>query len=235
MKPVIGILGGMGPRATVAFERLLIAQINGADQDIPTIITINDGGIPDRSQFISGYGPDPVPQLQRNLDMLEQMGATVICLPCNTAAAPIIRDRLRTFSSRLLDLPQLTGDELVTAGVSRIFILGTAGTIEAETYQKVCRERGIKYLLPDFRCQKLTDKLINAIKCQDMPAANFLAQKIMRRVRLSSCESVLLGCTELSLVKDQLVPPNCLAIDTIAILADACVSYSQNHIQGETF
>ena len=232
MSQVIGILGGMGPRATVAFEQLLVAQFGGTDQDVPTIITINDGSIPDRSRFILGSGPDPVPQLQRNLQLLEQMGAQIICLPCNTASTATIGGRLRTRSARLLNLPELTGHQMVAAGTRQVYLLGTAGTIQAGTYQRICRTRGIGYQLPSPDVQRSVDALIQAVKRHELTRARLTAQALERIIRRSGCDGVLLGCTELPLVGRELVPVGCQAFDTLAILATACVGYSQNLIQG---
>src|SRR6266542_21450 len=108
--PTIGILGGMGPRATVQFEQLLLDRLPGTDQQLPTIISVNDGAIPDRSAYLLGKGLDPVFRLQHNLEMLEQMDARIVAIPCNTACAPRIFNRLRTaVNTKLVNLPAEVG------------------------------------------------------------------------------------------------------------------------------
>ena len=99
--PIIGILGGMGPRATVEFERRLVNLFAGNDQAIPPIVSINDGSIPDRTQFLLGEGADPHEKLAAAAKRLLACGATIICMPCNTAHAEPILGRLQA----RLDLP----------------------------------------------------------------------------------------------------------------------------------
>lgn len=228
MNQVIGILGGMGPRATVQFEHMLLDRLPGSDQELPVIITINDGGIPDRSDFLLGKGPDPVPRLQSNLRVLKQAGATVICVPCNTACAPRILGRL-TYSddTTVLNLPRLAIEHLISTGARKVVLLATTGTIRANVYQQLCAENDIDSVLPGALLQQQVMEVIRLVKQGNTTRAR-LAAKPIRSFLESQRDSVaLLGCTELPLVQGALIPAGSQAIDTLAILADACVQYLQ--------
>lgn len=222
-KPVIGILGGMGPRATVQFEQLLLDRLPGTDQQLPTIMTINDGSIPDRSNFIVGDGDDPLPQMQRNLTLLEGLGASIVCIPCNTACVPDIFDRLQPVRSRILNLPQQVSKAMARQGLRRVMLLATAGTVRSQTYQTVCREYGITCAVPDAQAQQQVTDVITAVKCGDLDRAASLAAHVAAAVVKHDAEAVILGCTELPLVREALTPDGWLAVDTLAVLAERCV------------
>jgi len=83
---VVGILGGMGPEATVdLFMKIIKATPAKKDQDHLRIMIDNNPKIPDRTLAILGRGKSPLKQLQETLHNLERAGAEVIAIPCNTA------------------------------------------------------------------------------------------------------------------------------------------------------
>lgn len=232
MMPTIGILGGMGPRATVRFEQLLIERMDGSDQELPTIITINDGSIPDRSSFLMGGGADPVPRLQRNLELLEYAGASIIGMPCNTACSARILGRLRPrTTTTIVNLPLETVRSMRRDGADRAFILGTAGTLATRLYQDACEQNGIMYTLPTLRLQDKVDRLIAKIKRNELADTEPLAAAIRCAILRSGCSSAILGCTELPLMSEILTPARCRSIDTLAVLAEACARYSKDTIR----
>src|SRR2546427_7655001 len=83
---VIGVLGGLGPWATLDFfEKILRLTPAKADQDHLRIIIDNNPKIPDRSPAILGEGEDPTPGLIATAQNLQQAGADFLVIPCNTA------------------------------------------------------------------------------------------------------------------------------------------------------
>ena len=85
---LVGVLGGMGPAATVDFlQRLLDAHPVSRDQDhVPTVVW-NVPQIPDRQLALAGQGADPLPAMAEGMARLNAAGATCIAIPCNTAHA----------------------------------------------------------------------------------------------------------------------------------------------------
>jgi aspartate racemase len=225
-KPIIGILGGLGPRATVAFEGKLLDKLPGTDQELPTIFTINDGSVPDRTKFILGEGEDPVPTLTKNLKLLEQVGVDVICIPCNTSFAPAIINRVKAEATvSFINLPEEVAKEIKRAGLRSVFLLATAGTMRSKIYQDVCSAIDVECIEPSEVIQSLTSQVINDVKSNDMSRANTVAAEIKAAVQESGAEGVILGCTELPLVLTALVPEGCQALDTIDILANAAINF----------
>lgn len=230
----IGILGGMGPRATVQFEQMLIERFEGTDQTIAPIISINDGSIPDRSTFLIGEGPDPAPALQRNLDTLTAVGAEVIAIPCNSASMPRIFNRLTT-TAELLSLPRLVAKYIQAKGFKKVCLLATAGTTQSHFYQKLCREAGSRCVALPLSTQDTVSSLITMVKEGQTNEARLLARSLKEEIALLDCDGVILGCTELSLLTSDITPDQSEAIDTLVILADACVEYSKGEDYAKRF
>jgi aspartate racemase len=228
MTGTIGILGGMGPRATVHFEQLLLDTLSGTDQQLPTILSINDGSIPDRSSFLIGQGADPVPRLKKNIRFLEKAGASIVCMPCNTACAPAIFNRLQNDTKlHIINLPDEVGLTLDTLKLQNVFILATEGTIDAGVFQRQCQIRGIAYTTPNPEIQQMVSATIAAVKENKLELARLYARRIKVQVARNKCDGLILGCTELPIVKADLAPPGCVALDTLEILAKAAAYYTK--------
>ena len=91
----VGILGGMGPEATVLLMQKVIAATPARDDadHIPLIVDQNPQ-VPSRIRhLIEGVGDDPGPVLAAMARRLQQAGALALAMPCNTAHhyAPAIR------------------------------------------------------------------------------------------------------------------------------------------------
>src|SRR6056297_774062 len=86
MKPV-GILGGMGPEATILLMQKVLAAVPAQDDadHVPLIVHQNPL-VPSRIKaLIEGNGPDPMPVLMSMAQDLERAGAQALAMPCNTA------------------------------------------------------------------------------------------------------------------------------------------------------
>ena len=60
----VGVLGGLGPAATVHFMQRVIELTDAArDQDHLDLLVWQHGSIPDRTAFLLGEGESPVPAL----------------------------------------------------------------------------------------------------------------------------------------------------------------------------
>src|SRR2546426_10438469 len=82
---VIGVLGGLGPWATLDFfEKILRLTPAKADQDHFRIIIDNNPKIPDRSPAILDEAEDPTPELVATALLLQQPDADFLVIPCHT-------------------------------------------------------------------------------------------------------------------------------------------------------
>ena len=198
MKKTIGIIGGMGPLATCdLFEKII--RITGAsrDQDHIHVIIDSNTQIPDRTAAILGTGPDPAPQMCLSARRLEQMGADLLIMPCNTAHF-FIESIRGAVSIPIIDMTQETALLLSRRGVTRAGLLATDGTIRSGVYEKALTAQGIKTLLPDSAGQAaVMDVVYNGIKAgnYDIPTAGFISA--MDDLLDRGAQTLILGCTEL--------------------------------------
>ncbi len=218
----LGIIGGMGPLAGAYFYQRVIEN-TGASRDaghIPVYL-IGDPRIPDRTAHLLGQGDDPLPALRLAALMLEEMGAEIIAVPCNTAHA-YLGGLFEAVSVPLLDMPCLTVEKAVSEGASRLGILSTRGTLSARVYHRAAEEFGAEVLTLPPPVSELLEKKIYAQKggaCMTGDVYIPYAEHLIRE----GAEVVILGCTEISAAFSGACPPYCL--DALEILARKSVEY----------
>jgi aspartate racemase len=221
---VVGILGGMGPLATVDFMRKVVeATPAHRDQDHVPMIVHAVPQIPDRSEAILTGTDEPWPALLAGLRLLEQAGAEAIAMPCNTAHAWF--DRLAAAT----DLPFLHIAEAVRARIddqgtppARVALMATRGTLAAGIYQRVL---GPRLVVPDAGVQEEISAAVAAVKSGAMRCAREFAGAAAQKLTDQGCETLLLACTELPLAFEATAfQPR--ALDATLCLAEACVAFS---------
>ncbi len=222
----IGILGGMGPRATIEFQGKLLNQFSGSDQSIPRIVCSNNGLIPDRSSFLLNDGADPLDILVTEARMLSRSGANIVCMPCNTAHSPKILARLMArVPLPVLDMPAACMLQAEKMKVKTLLILGTEGTNVGKIFDSRAVNTTCAY--PNQVGQVLIDELIKDIKKGLVPNQVQLNQ-LSTIISDARADAVVLGCTELSILAKNIteVP----VIDSMDILAktcaDLCIEYT---------
>jgi aspartate racemase len=198
----IGVLGGMGPWATLDFfGRLLRLTPAARDQDHLRILIDNNPAVPDRSAFLLGRGEDPTPWLVAGARGLAAAGADFLTIPCNTAHAfyPAIAGSV--------PIPVLHMMEEAAAAAARahpqarrVGLLATAGTVRAGLYARAFARYGVEVVVPDAAAQAVTDALIAAIKAGPRPEHRGQAAALVQALAAQGAEAVVLGCTELPLV-----------------------------------
>ena len=218
MSFTIGILGGMGPLATNHFLRQILVKVQATrDQDYPNIVLSSHAKTPDRSAYLMGEGPSPVPALVRQLAWLAEE-ADVIAMPCNTAHAfhGLLQSRCPV---PILHMPSLCVEHLVKSNVYDVLLLGTEGALYANIYQSLLRERGIQCSIPPHDLQAQVEHAIATIKQGGYPDEDFFAAVDDYADELD-CDRILLGCTELSMVCEEFDFP---ATDPTNQLANAAL------------
>lgn len=222
MRPLtVGILGGMGPRATVVFQQRLFDAFRGSDQDLPRIISVNDGSIPDRTNFLNKEGSDPYQALLRSANILKNAGVDIVCMPCNTAHAPQILGRLQgNLALPIIDMPAATLATAETLLAKNLVILGTRGTRLSRVYQS--RSINISCKFPNEQQQNQVDKTIELIKLGSLDQVDI--QALRNTIEQAGCDAAVLACTELSLLKPQLSTAKTVIIDSMDCLVATCIS-----------
>lgn len=84
-KKAIGVIGGMGPLATVdIFRKIVLHTRAQTDQEHLRVLIDNNTAIPDRTEALLHGGGDPAPEMVKSARLLERMGAGLLVIPCNT-------------------------------------------------------------------------------------------------------------------------------------------------------
>ncbi len=220
---VLGVLGGLGPMATVYFYELITAHTKAArDQDHIDILLSSRASTPDRTAFILGTSTeDPFAVMEAEAFRLAHCGAQVLAIPCNTAH--YFYDRLRAgLPVPVLNMVEDTVDKAQQMGCRKVGILATDGTIRTDTYQAVCRAKDMPCAVPGPEAQQAVMRLIyediKRGRAPDMALFRTVADELFQ----DGCDVLILACTELSLLqKAGLLDGRYL--DSMAVLAEAAI------------
>ncbi|MEL7186017.1 MAG: amino acid racemase, partial [Pseudomonadota bacterium] len=216
---IVGVLGGMGPEATIDFMARIVAHTEASsDQDHLHMIVDQNPGVPSRQDALLSAGADPGPVMATMAKRLEAAGADFLVMPCNTAHAwqQQVRDAV--------DIPLLSiVDATVNAcdGYSPIGLLATDGCLAAAVYD------ADSALLPDENEQTRVMEIVNAIKRGDRsPELKRDMLKIATDLVDRGAQAIVAACTEIPLVLangDLSVP----VIESTEELALATVRFAQ--------
>jgi aspartate racemase len=208
MSKTIGILGGMGPEATIYMFRLIVKLTKvEKDQDHIPIIVFNNPKIPDRTAAIARGGPSPLPYLVDSAIFLEKAGADFILMPCVTAHyfyKEIVKHITIPFLHLLEESIRYVKREL--GNVKRIGLLATDGTIQTGLFQELFNKNGIEIVVPKKEGQNLIMKALyqkEGVKAgyKELPKGMIL--QVLQQLIRDKVEGVIAGCTEIPLVLSQ--------------------------------
>lgn len=198
----LGIIGGLGPMATAYFMQLVIQMTQAqTDQEHIEMIIYNCPSIPDRTRYIIGESDEnPVEPMIAIGKKLVEAGAGTIAIPCITAH--YFHDEME----HAIGVPILhgiaeTAEYLVQRGCTRVGVMATDGTVKSGLFSKEFEKKGITCDYPSAEGQAAVMELIyqdvKAGKPVDMDKFRSVARELFDR----GAEVILLGCTELSLIK----------------------------------
>lgn len=212
-RPVLGVLGGMGPAASVAFlDALVRATPARRDQEHIDTVVLNHATVPDRTARLldeTGEAPDPTPYLLGDLELFGRLGVDRVVIACNTSHA-FLPD-LATLPVDVLSIIEVGAEAAVAAAEggqdgSRpvVTVLATDGTLLSRVYQDALERRGAEVRLPDEAHQREVMSLIyDRVKAGvEVDTDDFFAFVQEQRSH-TRADTVLLGCTELSVLAEQ--------------------------------
>lgn len=224
---LIGVLGGMGPAATIDFMAKIVMLTPAArDQEHVPLLVHDVPQIPDRSTAIATGSDAPFLPMLAGLMQLASGGAEIIAIPCNTAHH--WHERLaRSCKVPLLHIADAAVEMLEqdAAPDEAIALLATRGTVSAGLYQSRFAASGRALMLPDEETQGLVEAAIAAVKAKDLAVGRRLAEMAAGRLLEAGAGRLLLACTELPIAfaggshGDR-------TIDATEALARACVRAS---------
>jgi aspartate racemase len=217
----VGVLGGLGPAATVHFMARVVELTDAhRDQDHVDLIVWQHGSIPDRTAFLLGQGESPGPVLVADAVALERAGARFIAVPCNTAVVWVEQMRAAV-SIEVLDTVAETvrAARRAVPGLRRLGVLATDGTLLAGTYGAAAAAAGIDLLTPSPEVQREVMSIIYDGVKAGMPVPRARFDAVVDHLRAQGAQAVALGCTELSVLHEDLGIDDPTIIDSIDALA----------------
>lgn len=226
----IGIIGGLGPEATVDYYNGIInAFKNGSgDLNYPEIILYSVN----MSVFVGLMREkkydQAADQLIGKIESLKRAGAELAAISANTPH--MLFDRISERSALpLISIVEATSDECRRKGLKKAGLLGTGFTMNATFFADVFSKSGMEIIMPDDGDKELVNtKLFTEIELGIFKedTRRMIIGIIEKMVREKNIDSVILGCTELPLILKEQSYAGIPALNTTRIHIDAIVKYS---------
>lgn len=222
-KKMLGVIGGLGPIATAHFMELVIRMTEAqTDQQHLDMIIYNCPSIPDRTSYILDHSKaNPLPRMIEIGQKLARQGAQEIAIPCITAH--YFHEELATaIPLPIIHIVKETVAHLKENGVTCAGVMATDGTVSAGLFQREMEANGIVPVLPSAARQGDVMSLIYDNIKANLSADMARFDAVSRELKDSGAQAVVLGCTELSLIKRDYAIGNGF-IDAMEVLARAAV------------
>lgn len=221
-----GIIGGMGPEATIDLMQKIIAHTPALD-DIDHIhcIVDNNPKIPSRIRAILGDGEDPGSVMVEIGRKLEAYGADFLVIPCNTAHY-YYNAVAEAVSVPVINMIGLVVDNVCKSfpEIGRIGVLGSTTIVKTALYEQAFRTRGVEVIYPDEHIQSQLFELIRAVKRGKTgidSRKRFVT--IGEHLQQKGVKQGILGCTELGIIAGDEFPLSFvdaaeqLAVEVVAV------------------
>lgn len=228
-KRKIGILGGMGPEATVLMMQRIIAGTDASDDcDHVPLIVDNNTQVPSRiDALVHETGEDPGVVLAEMARGLSAAGAEALIMPCNTAHhyAPQI---IEASDVPFLNMVELTARKIAgeVAPGALVGILASPAVRKTGLFERALAEVGLQaiYLSEDANLLRI----IQDVKAHGPSAASrasltFAAEELVEM----GAAALLVACTEFSLQSREIeaaVP----VTDSMDVVVRAALQFAQS-------
>jgi len=223
---IVGILGGMGPEATIDFMQRLL-RLTPATDDIDHIHTIvdNDPKIPSRIKaIVDGEGESPEQHMVNMARRLESFGTDFLVLPCNTAHYyyHAIQDSIHI---PVLNMIELTVNHLIHRFPSTrsVGLLGSDAIRITKVYDNVLRKHGLRTVYPQEHEQQRLMRIIKDVKAgKTGGGVRKVFEEVVADITAEGAEVIVIACTELSVIAGTTFPLP--VIDALEVLAEHTVA-----------
>jgi aspartate racemase len=230
MHPV-GILGGMGPQATILLMQKVLAAVQAADDadHIPLIVDQNPQ-VPSRIRhIIEGQGDDPGPVLARMAKGLVAAGAEALAMPCNTAHhyAGAVTSAVTVPFLDMVDLSVTKAAGLAGFG-GRVGILASPAVRKIGLFDARFVAYGVQPVYPSDEAALLA--AIRQIKATGPgPEAQNRLQAASAELLGQNARVQIIACTEFSLIPDA-IAIEAAAFDTLDVLVQAIHDFARSDL-----
>lgn len=223
----IGIIGGLGPLATVKFMEMLNNRLDNIKKEIE-IVVMNDPTTPDRTSYILDNTKDnPINNILEMVKKLEIFDCNLLVMPCNTASY-FYKEIINNTSILFINIVEETVKYLKNHNIKKVGLLATEGTIQSGIYKELLDKYNIELIIPNKEEQTIISSIIyDGIKSgKEVNINDFY--NVMNHLKKYGSEKIILGCTELSALKEIYKLKEEYLIDAMEILADSTIDYIKN-------
>ena len=225
----LGVIGGMGPLATVKFyDKIVLNTEAHNDNEHIDLIVLNHSTMPDRTKcIIENKDTEFLNEIKKDLEILERIGIDVVAIPCNTSH--YFYDEFKNFTNlKIINMIEETILEIKRRGIKKVAVFGTLGTLNSKVYNKYAKENGIEVKELSLEDKKTVMDIIYKIK-----ETNNLESKDFVEILNRYCNDKTIGiiaCTELSLLD---ICKNINTIDALDVLVNKSIEYSGAKIKNK--
>lgn len=222
----VGVLGGLGPKATVYFMDMVVDNTKATcDQEHIDMIVYNHGSIPDRTSYILDNSCDnPIPYLISDAKMLENLGCNFLVMPCNTSH--FMYDEIQeSINIPLINMPNEVSKIINKNNeIKRVGILATKGTLKAKVYERYLEKE--VYYPSDETNNRVMDLIYNKVK-KGIKVNKQEFYDVLEEYFDNECDALIMGCTELSvIVRDNDLYFDNRLVDSLKVLVDKTIELS---------
>lgn len=218
----LGVIGGMGPLATVSFyERVVLNTAAKCDNEHIDMVVLSHASMPDRTKcIIENRGGEFLEVIKKDFKILEDIGVEAVAIPCNTSH--YFFDEFKKFTGlRIINMIEETILEVKKRGIEKIAVFGTLGTLNSKVYEKYANQHGllVKEVSPEDK-QAVMDIIY------DIKETNCLDGRRFVDILSRYCDDETVGiiaCTELSLLD---IPEDINTIDALNVLVKRSIELS---------
>lgn len=203
-RKVIGILGGMGPYATIDFFKYLVDKTPATkDWHHHHIIIDNNPRIPSRTRAFLYNEDSPLPLMKAGIERLVAAGADVIAVPCNSAHF-FLYQLLETVDFPLVDMVAETAKQVSASGIRKVGVMAGEVTVGAQLYERHLDPVGIEVTHVSAEQQLTVRSIIEDVKTDAVSNRTIDSFKaVAQSFQDHGCEGLILGCTELPIIARQ--------------------------------
>ncbi|HWM27714.1 MAG TPA: amino acid racemase [Woeseiaceae bacterium] len=201
----VGVLGGMGPDATIDFMSKVVALSSAkTDQDHIRMLVDHNPKVPNRQAAILEGGPDPGPELAAMARRLEQAGADFLVMACNSAHAFLEPVREAITIPFVSIIEESIGEiETHCPEAQKVGIMATDGMLATGIYQKQLSDTGRAAVVPREDELARLMALIRRVKAGDRsPGVADEMGTLAELLASAGAEAIIAACTEIPLVLD---------------------------------
>ncbi len=229
---IVGVIGGMGPEATVdLMQQVINATPAQDDADHIRMLVDNNPKVPSRIKaLIEGDGESPAACLTRMAKGLEAQGASFLVIPCNTAHHYFL-DVEAAVNIPVLNLIELTSNHARNSlpNLRKVGLLASTALQLIHLYEPWFEKHDIQVLYPSVENQQAVMDLICAVKAKRQTSLQIqYYNQAVNDLRDQGAECLVVACTELSVISGPL-QTELPIYDASKILAETIVYKAQGN------